>query len=124
VVGDLSQRQMVMKEHAERNKQLNRAVFNDWGLYTFVQMALYKYQLYGKALVSLDESDTSKRCHACGKKQDMPLYKRTYRCDCGLIMDRDENSAHNILMRFLARLGPHVAHATRCADVVPAIERV
>jgi IS605 OrfB family transposase len=42
VVGDLSQRQMVMKEHRERNKRLNRAVFNDWRLYTFVQMLLYK----------------------------------------------------------------------------------
>ena len=29
VVGDLSQRQMVMKEHKERNKHLNRAVYND-----------------------------------------------------------------------------------------------
>ena len=31
VVGDLSQRQMVMNEHKERNKHLNRAVFNEWG---------------------------------------------------------------------------------------------
>jgi putative transposase len=41
VIGDLSQRQMVMKKHAERNKYLNRAVFNEWGLYTFVQMLTY-----------------------------------------------------------------------------------
>ena len=39
-------------------------------------------------------------------------------------MDRDENSAHNILDRFLARLGPHVADATRCADVFTAIDKV
>ena len=32
VIGDLSQRQMVTKEHQARNKSLNRAVFNDWGL--------------------------------------------------------------------------------------------
>src|SRR5207237_10664333 len=32
VVGDLSQRQMVMKAHQERNKHRNRAVYNDWGL--------------------------------------------------------------------------------------------
>jgi hypothetical protein len=32
---------MVMKKHAERNKYLNRAVFNEWGLYTFVQMLTY-----------------------------------------------------------------------------------
>jgi putative transposase len=95
VVGDLSQRQMVMKEHRERNKQLNRAVFNDWGLYTFVQMLLYKCLLYGKELVILDEKDTSKTCNKCGNKQDMPLWKRTYRCsntECRLVMDRDENS--------------------------------
>ena len=37
----------------------------------------------------------------------MPLYKRTYRCGyCGLVMDRDENSAINMLQRDLARLGP------------------
>ena len=39
----------------------------------------------------------------------MPLWKRTYCCTkCGLVMDRDENSAHNILTRFLAGQPPHV----------------
>jgi putative transposase len=107
VIGDLSQRQMVTKEHVERRKHLNRAVYNDWGLYAFVQMLMYKCLLAGKALVLLDERDTSKTCSGCGAKQDMPLSKRTYRCGtCGLVMDRDENSALNILRRFLARLGP------------------
>src|SRR5213078_561720 len=70
VIGELSQRQMVMKEHRERNKHLNRAVFNDWGLSNFVQMLRYKCVLYGKALVILDERDTSKTCSACGHKQN------------------------------------------------------
>ena len=119
VIGDLSQRQMVMKEHAERNKYKNRAVYNDWGLYGFVQMLRYKCLLYGKDLVFLDEKDTTKTCHGCGKMQPMPLWVRTYRCkNCGLVMDRDENSAHNILMRFLARLEPHTDRmSVRCADV-------
>jgi len=108
IVGDLSQRQMVMKEHNERNKQLNRAVFNDWGLYSFVQMLVYKCALYGKELHLLDEHNTSKMCSSCGNLQDMPLHKRTYRCTvCGLVMDRDENSAINILTRYLAGLPPH-----------------
>jgi IS605 OrfB family transposase len=108
VVGDLSQRQMVMKEHKERNKQLNRAVYNDWGLYAFLQMLIYKCQLYGKELVILDERNTSKTCSECGHKQSMPLWKRTYCCTkCGLVMDRDENSAINILTRYLARLEPY-----------------
>jgi putative transposase len=125
VVGELSQRQMVIKQHQERNTYLNRAVFNDWGLHTFVQMLLYKCQLYGKEFHQISERDTSKMCHICGKKQAMPLYKRTYRCEnCGLIMNRDENSAHNILMRFLARLEPHTGDPVRCADVFTAIEHV
>ncbi len=108
VVGDLSQRQMVTKEHVARNKHLNRAVFNDWGLYGFIQMLTYKCLLSGKELITLDERNTSKVCSGCGHLQAMPLWKRTYCCtECGLVMDRDENSAVNILTRYLARLGPH-----------------
>lgn len=108
IVGDLSQRQMVMREHQQKNKGLNREVFNDWGLYTFIQMLSYKCDLYGKDLVFLDERNTSKLCHACENVQAMPLWKRTYCCTvCGLVMDRDENSAHNILKRYVARRGPH-----------------
>jgi Putative transposase DNA-binding domain/NAD-dependent glycerol-3-phosphate dehydrogenase N-terminus len=105
---NLSQRQMVMKEHKERNKHLNRAVYNDWGLYGFVQMLVYKCVLSGKELMILDERDTSKMCSGCGRKQNMPLYKRTYRCpnpDCRFVMDRDENSAVNILKRYLPGSG-------------------
>jgi Putative transposase DNA-binding domain len=68
----------------------------------------YKSMLSGKDLVILDERDTSKTCSGCGHKQPMPLWKRTYRCpnaDCRLVMDRDENSAVNILKRFFARRG-------------------
>jgi putative transposase len=127
VIGDLSQRQMVMSEHKERNKYLNRAVYNDWGLYTFVQMLKYKCVLYGKELAILDEHDTSKTCSGCGHKQDMPLWKRTYRCkntECRLVMDRDENSAINILKRYLARLGPCTDDSVQCADVFTAIDDV
>ena len=110
VIGDLSQRQMVMKEHAERNKHRNRAVYNDWGLYTFTEMLKYKCLLYGKELVFLDERNTSKACSGCGHLQSMPLWKRTYCCtNCELVMDRDENSAVNILTRFLARRGPYTS---------------
>jgi putative transposase len=109
VVGDLSQRQMVTKQHVERNKHLNRAVYNEWGFYTFMQMLAYKCQEYGKELHFLDERNTSKPCHACGNLQAMPLWKRKYCCtNCGLVMDRDENSAHNILARFLVGLPPYI----------------
>jgi putative transposase len=105
VVGDLSQRQMVIKEHVERNKYLNRSVFNDWGLYTFMQMLIYKCQKNGKDLQVIDERNTSKMCSNCGNLQKMPLHKRTYCCPkCGMIMDRDDNSAVNILARYMTKL--------------------
>lgn len=125
VVGDLSQRQMVTKQHVERNKHLNRAVFNEWGCYTFVQMLVYKCLLYGKELVFLDERNTSKMCSGCGHLQPMPLYKRTYICtECGLVLDRDENSAINILARYFARRGLYTGDPVRCADVFTATEYI
>jgi putative transposase len=117
VIGDLSQRQMVIPKKEEetpqeRNKRRirNRMVYNDWGLYGFVQMLQYKCLRFGKELHIIDERDTTKMCHACKHKQDMALWKRTYRCaneNCGLVMDRDENSAVNIYQRFVAWPGPY-----------------
>jgi len=85
VIGDVSQRQMVMRDHQERKKYLNRAVYNDWGLYTFTQMLVSKCRLYGKELIVENERNTSKACSGCGNQQAMPLWKRTYCCaECGL----------------------------------------
>jgi putative transposase len=95
------------KKKSRRYKHLSK-VYNDWGLYPFLMLLAYKCLLYGKDLHFLDERNTSKMCSGCSHLQPMPLWKRTYCCtECGLVMDRDENSAHNILARFFARLGPH-----------------
>jgi putative transposase len=117
VIGDLSQRQMVTKAHQEKNRSRNRAVFNDWGLYRFVQMLEYKSRRAGKNLEFLEERYTTQECCRCHARQAMPLWKRTYCCgnlDCGLVLDRDVNSAINILQRFLARLGPHTSLSGAC----------
>jgi putative transposase len=125
VIGDLSQRQMVTKAHTEHQKAVHRAVYNDWGLYSFIQMLTYKCALAGKVLEKVDEHDSSKECSQCGQKQPMPLYKRTYRCqNCGLVMDRDDNSAVNHYQRFVARLGPHTGDPVRCAAVFTATDNV
>jgi putative transposase len=55
VIGDLSQRQMVMKGHEEHKKALHRAVYNDWGLYEFVQMLRYK------CLLGFEKARTGRR---------------------------------------------------------------
>ncbi|MCL5971309.1 MAG: RNA-guided endonuclease TnpB family protein, partial [Firmicutes bacterium] len=110
VLGDLSQQQMVQKSQnvTKRTQGLHRSVQNEWGLYEFVQMVQYKAQRNGKKVYLISERYTSKECSGCGTRQEMPLWKRTYHCpQCGLVMDRDDNAARNILARFLARLGPY-----------------
>ncbi|PTD93970.1 hypothetical protein C9439_04525 [archaeon SCG-AAA382B04] len=60
-------------------------------------------ELVGKKVIEINEANTTKRCCVCGKKQEMPLHKRTYKCDCGNEIDRDKNSAVNIMNRFLSQ---------------------
>lgn len=104
VIGDLSQRDMVSKSD---NKKLNRVVYNDWGLYQFVEQLRYKCKLSGKTLYLESEIGTSKTCFCCGNQQEMPLYKREYFClKCGIKINRDANSARNILLRYVARHEP------------------
>src|SRR6266702_3993982 len=62
VIGDLSQRQMVIKKQEgetpkeRRKRQIrNRMVYNDWGLYGFVQMLVYKCVRFGKELFIISE---------------------------------------------------------------------
>ena len=40
---------------------------------------------------------TSQECSSCGRIQKIKLSERTYNCSCGLILDRDENAAKNII---------------------------
>ena len=73
-------------------------------------MLEYKCLRFGKELHISSERDTTKTCHVCHNQKDLPLWQRTYRCEnCGLVMDRDDNSVVNIYQRFLARLGPHIS---------------
>lgn len=45
---------------------------------------------------------TSQQCSGCGKRVKKSLSERTHRCvHCGLVMDRDENAARNILAKAL-----------------------
>ncbi len=71
---------------------------NDAGWNRFANMLTYKAENAGCQVVFVDAKDTTKTCHVCGNKKDMPLYERTYVCDnCGSVTDRDINAAVNIL---------------------------
>lgn len=50
---------------------------------------------------------SSKMCSHCGQIHDMPLSKRTMKCDCGLVLDRDLNAAKNILTEGIRQVLPN-----------------
>ena len=82
-----------------RNRRLSRAIA-DAGMGSFISMLEYKSELYGADFIKIDRWYASSRvCSSCGnRKAELALSMREYRCRaCGLVMDRDENAAMNIL---------------------------
>ncbi|MCD7997704.1 MAG: transposase [Clostridiales bacterium] len=78
---------------------------NSWGM--FMMYLQYKLAEAGKQLVKIDKwFPSSKTCSVCGKKKDeLELSERVYICECGNIMDRDQNAAKNIRQEGLRNLG-------------------
>lgn len=70
---------------------------NGYGM--FLNMLEYKLAERGKYFVKVDKwFPSSQLCHCCGQlhKEMKDLTIRTMRCDCGLIISRDQNAAINI----------------------------
>lgn len=80
----------------------------DNGYGSFVSMLDYKLSARNKYLIKVDKwYPSSQLCHACGtlhpEMKDLKIH--TMRCDCGLVIGRDQNAAINILnegLRILA----------------------
>ena len=89
-----------------RNGKLARPI-SDAGFGMLRRMIEYKAELRGVEVSLIGRFEpSSKTCSECGQIHDMPLDKRTMECDCGNVMDRDENAARNILARGLDTLRP------------------
>ena len=69
---------------------------NGYGM--FIRFLEYKLEDRGKQLVRIDKwFPSTKRCSCCGNIKPMRLSDREYVCpECGVIIDRDHNSAINI----------------------------
>ena len=58
----------------------------------------------GKRVVAVPPAFTSQECSGCGERVPKSLSVRTHICpSCGLVIDRDENAALNILRAGQAR---------------------
>ena len=77
-----------------KNRKLSRAIA-DVGFGMLRQFIEYKAKLRKCVVVIADRFfPSSKTCSQCGAiKQDLTLADRIYRCDCGLVIDRDLNAA-------------------------------
>ena len=76
---------------------------NGYGL--FLQMLSYKLLERGKHFVKVDKwYPSSQRCSCCGRQKKLKLTDRIYTCSCGLVIDRDQNAAINILQEGLRLL--------------------
>ena len=92
------------KGHYERNGAAQKAGLNksilDAGWRQFLSILAYKAACAGKRVEAVNPAYTSQDCSGCGERISISLSVRTHVCThCGLILDRDENAAKNILWR-------------------------
>ncbi len=73
----------------------------------FIQMTVAKAEAAGRRVILVNPRNTTKRCSSCGELVPKTLRVRVHTCPhCGLVLDRDENAARNILQRGLLSLSP------------------
>ena len=83
------------------NKTLNHSMQNTGSMGRFVKFLTYKARKIGKRLIKIDESYTTQVCCSCGLKKKRSLSERDIFCTCGNRIDRDLNSAINIMKKYL-----------------------
>jgi putative transposase len=94
-----------------RNHCLAKSI-SDAGWAAFRTILAYKAACAGKRVVLVEPAYTSQDCSGCGVRVPKSLSVRTHVCpSCGLVLDRDQNAARNILRAGQARQGA-VAVAT------------
>ena len=80
-----------------KNRHLSKSISDAaWG--QFFDLLFYKAEEAGRTLVKVFPRNTSQICSGCGEKVPKSLAVRVHACPfCGLVVDRDENAARNIL---------------------------
>ncbi len=86
-----------------RNPYLAKSI-SDAGWAAFRTILEAKAACAGRRVIAVPPKDTSQDCSGCGKFVRKSLSVRTHVCpNCGLVLDRDENAAVNILRAGQAR---------------------
>ncbi len=90
-----------------KNHRLAKSISDAaWGL--FLRWMNYYAAIHATPTIAVAPHFTSQNCSACGTLVHKLLSVRTHVCvKCGLVMDRDENAAVNILNKALCRTVGH-----------------
>ncbi len=82
---------------SSRKAGLNRSI-HDAGWGQFLSILACKAAWTGKRVEAVHPAYTSQDCSGCGERIQKSLSTRTHVCtSCGLVLDRDENAARNII---------------------------
>jgi putative transposase len=88
-----------------RNPHLAKSI-SDAGWAAFRTILEAKAAWAGRRVVAVPSAFTSQDCSGCGERMPKSLSVRTHVCpSCGLVLDRDENAALNILRAGQAHQG-------------------
>jgi putative transposase len=81
-----------------KNHNLAKSI-SDASWSRFIELLQYKAESAGIEVMTAPKFEpTTKRCSQCGNVREIALSERIYSCPvCGLVIDRDENAAINIL---------------------------
>ncbi|GHO72039.1 hypothetical protein KSC_109310 [Ktedonobacter sp. SOSP1-52] len=88
-----------------RNRHLAKSI-HDAGWGRFLTWVTYYAALHHVPVIAVSPHFTSQNCRGCGTLVKKSLSVRTHVCtDCGVVLDRDQNAALNILQKALSTIG-------------------
>ncbi len=110
-----------------KNQHLAKSISDaSWGL--FLGWLRYYGGLHGIPIVAVPPRFTTQDCSGCGERVQKSLSVRTHVCPrCGVVLDRDQNAAKNILdvaLRTAGQAGTGAASVARNASGQTASTRV
>ena len=93
-----------------RNRHLAKSI-SDASWSRFLGWLTYYGQVYHIPVIAVEPAYTSQDCSACGAYMKKSLSMRTHLCtQCGVVLDRDQNAALNILARALESVKGTLGH--------------
>jgi IS605 OrfB family transposase len=96
-----------------RNPHLAKSI-NDAAWSQFLRWVCVYGSMHGIAVIKVAPHYTSQDCSACGTRVKKSLSVRTHICtSCGVVLDRDQNAARNILDKAKDRTVGHTGTAER-----------